>query len=781
MAHGTRHRPWLTASIVVLGFLTATGVQAATEPAPEPSNPPALEALLQDFGALSLDERATTVHDRSLVLGRMTLTLLDGHVQPVKTGHGTIVGVFFTGEGSMQYAAGEPVERRLLESSLGRLRSGYRYADGVLTDRFTRGLVISGSDPMSGTPAGPVVAGGEGDGKAAAGEPPAGRGTSKWNDRLEETMKWAPLELLYAASKVNGGTFVEVSLEGGDNKYAYWEERCSRYEGRLRAYDPKAHGFSQMTEYRLTDAGRSVPPEARLVHARLEVETEDNLRGRIAGELTLRIERDNVRAISFGLDSHRNLKARGPTSEERVVEVRTIAGADDAPLEHAHRRHRLLVLLPAPMRRGDTVPIRFEIGGEIFAAPGKEDEHLGLGPWGWFPMPFRTEEGAGFTYAIRFRTRAPLVPVVPGVVKAMREHDGTIEVETEAVVPKRLLPIVAGDFDSREILAGTIPVRASLTEQQSRKVGSLPEQAAEILDYYGTILGPYPEEALALTAMTRQRIVMGESYPGLILLAPRALNLLAAQKNEGREILAHEIAHQWFGFGGFAVRSNAEAWLYQSMAEYASGLAMDALWGRLNEEDALQASLRRWAESAFMARKAGPMEGGYQGRSARDWGQSYLLVLGRGPLILHMLRGIAGDDRFFEILSRFLEEARAAEAADTDLLARVTGEVLGQDMGWFFDQWYRQPGIPKVEVRYRIETGGAGAVIAGRLVQEPETAFKRLRVPVTIVMADGAKEVRSIDQDRPTTEFRIELAGKPRKVEFDPLGETLATYSVDSQ
>jgi len=144
-----------------------------------------------------------------------------------------------------------------------------------------------------------------------------------------------------------------------------------------------------------------------------------------------------------------------------------------------------------------------------------------------------------------------------------------------------------------------------------------------------------------------------------------------------------------------------------------------------------------------------------------------------------MLRGIAGDENFFAILRRFLARAAQDGRGTTDLLESVAGEVLGQDMGWFFDQWVRHGGIPRIHIEYRIQPRvDGGFLLEGRSEQPADDTFKKMYIPIDLEMDDGSHERSTIIQDRPVTEFRIEPRAGLRRIQVDPDHDTLALYST---
>ena len=71
----------------------------------------------------------------------------------------------------------------------------------------------------------------------------------------------------------------------------------------------------------------------------------------------------------------------------------------------------------------------------------------------------------------------------------------------------------------------------------------------------------------------------------------------------------------------------------------------------------------------------------------------------KGGRILHLLRCTVGDEAFFEALKQYLSQY-AYKTAEIEDLRLVFERVTGQDLHWFFDQWFMQAGHPVLEVSH---------------------------------------------------------------------------------
>src|SRR5690606_10758316 len=73
-----------------------------------------------------------------------------------------------------------------------------------------------------------------------------------------------------------------------------------------------------------------------------------------------------------------------------------------------------------------------------------------------------------------------------------------------------------------------------------------------------------------------------------------------------------------------------------------------------------------------------------------DYRKTYV----KGSLILHMLRGVLGDELFFKVLKEFQTTEFAYDAASIEDFQGVAERVTGQSLAWFFDEWLFGEGYP---------------------------------------------------------------------------------------
>ncbi|WP_025763864.1 M1 family metallopeptidase [Dyadobacter tibetensis] len=233
-------------------------------------------------------------------------------------------------------------------------------------------------------------------------------------------------------------------------------------------------------------------------------------------------------------------------------------------------------------------------------------------------------------------------------------------------------------------------------------------------------------------------------------------------------VIAHELAHHWFGD-----YVTAEEWgqlpLNEAFANYAEYLWAEYKDG-LDEADwvNLQETKQYLAESE--TKKVPLIRYFYKNNDDMFDSHSYA----KGGRILHMLRRQVGDDAFFASLRDYLKNNALGKAEIAQL--RISFEkITGQDLNWFFDQWFFRPGHPILDIKQ--EYSLADKQLKLTIQQQQDTLASTVyRLPVPVDIWVGGKKTRHqivIDQAKQT--FTFPATEKPNLVLFDPESSLLAS------
>ncbi len=287
--------------------------------------------------------------------------------------------------------------------------------------------------------------------------------------------------------------------------------------------------------------------------------------------------------------------------------------------------------------------------------------------------------------------------------------------------------------------------------------------AAPSLAFFSQTIAPYPYEKLALIIGATRFGGMENSsaivFPSTLFEARPNEKMSAAFgiPRHTEEVVAHEIAHQWFG-DSVTESTWADLWLSEGFATYFAGLFVEKYDG----EDAFHEYMRNAAQRYF----------GYEKQTntpIHDTSTQNLMSLlnpnnyEKGAWVLHMLRRRLGDDAFFRGLREYYDAHHEANATTEDLRAALE-KASGKDLKEFFARWVYGSGHPRYELGWAWREGTSVAV---RLNQSQAGDAFLDPVPVVFTV-NGKQERRTIVPTGKSTTLSIQLPGNPSAAIIDP-------------
>ncbi len=311
-----------------------------------------------------------------------------------------------------------------------------------------------------------------------------------------------------------------------------------------------------------------------------------------------------------------------------------------------------------------------------------------------------------------------------------------------------LVAFVVGDLESVEtrIPSGTL-VRVWTTPGRREQGRFALETAARLLAYYNDYFGiPFPLEKLDHLAIPDFAAGAMENW-GAITYRETALlfdpeNSAPATRQRVAEVVAHEMAHMWFGDLVTMAWWN-DLWLNESFASWMATKAVDHLFPEWD----------MWTQFIMMDLNAGLGLDGLENSHPIEAEVSNpaevselfdAISYSKGASILRMLEQFLGPDKFREGLRRYLS-AHTYGNAQTQDLWQAMEEVSGQPVKAIMDSWVRQTGYPVVEAGVKRTTRTVTASLAQRrfLYTGPSSDATLWQVPVRI-SGKGAAETDAL-------------------------------------
>lgn len=230
-------------------------------------------------------------------------------------------------------------------------------------------------------------------------------------------------------------------------------------------------------------------------------------------------------------------------------------------------------------------------------------------------------------------------------------------------------------------------------------------------------------------------------------------------------IIAHELFHQWFG-DLVTTESWSNLTLNEAFANYSEYLWSEYKYG----EDAAGHTLMQEGTSYFneaQQKQVDLIRFYYDDKEDMFDSHTYA----KGGRILHMLRNYVGDEAFFASLEHYLKQ-NEYQAVEVHNLRLAFEEVTGEDLNWFFNQWFLASGHPVLEVEDRYEEGTL--TIAVRQQQSLLTT-PLYRLPLYVDVYLGEDKLRfAVDITEQFQEIELEVPQQPDLVIFDGEEQLLA-------
>lgn len=305
-------------------------------------------------------------------------------------------------------------------------------------------------------------------------------------------------------------------------------------------------------------------------------------------------------------------------------------------------------------------------------------------------------------------------------------------------IPTKVMVIGAARFATKVFADSSVTPVSAWVYQKDSSIGFYDYSlATSIVKFFSGYIDMYPFEKLA--NVQSKTIFGGMENAGCIFYAENSVT--GTRTSEA--LLAHEIAHQWFG-NSVTEKSFAHVWLSEGFATYMTHMYLEKKYGR----DTLMKRLEDDRNDVIQFAKSWP-------RPVVDslsTGMDLLNVNSyqKGGWVLHMLRGEVGDSVFQKIIQTYYARFKSGNA-DTWDFEKVAEDVSNKDLEAFFEQWLYQPGLPLLSIQSTIDSGGLKLTI----IQQHSLFHFPLEIGLVAKAGTMRKENIQIDQKETTVTFKI--------------------------
>lgn len=226
------------------------------------------------------------------------------------------------------------------------------------------------------------------------------------------------------------------------------------------------------------------------------------------------------------------------------------------------------------------------------------------------------------------------------------------------------------------------------------------------------------------------------------------------------DYISHELIHHWFGD-----LVTCESWsniaLNEGFANYGEYLWREYKYGRDNADN-----LNLGDQSSYLnsTTQFDPPLIRFQYDDREDLYDA--VSYNKGGRTLHMLRKYTGDKAFFESLQYYLNIHRFGTAEVHDL--RLAFEkITGEDLNWYFNQWFLSGGHPNIYIDYKWNNPLKKETVT--IIQKQDFSKNPIyKIPLDIdIYYNGKIERKKIIVEEPKQEFHFDLPTKPDLVNVD--------------
>jgi tetratricopeptide (TPR) repeat protein len=419
--------------------------------------------------------------------------------------------------------------------------------------------------------------------------------------------------------------------------------------------------------------------------------------------------------------------------------------------------------LPEMLRKGKPAGLTFSYDGKLsgteespvfgikFAAIHPDYAFM-MYPARWFPVNDYTAD----------RFSSDLKVTVPSGFKVVANDSGTPETAPAGMAAYRFKFEKAsfpGNFAVVRGEAKPISVGGVTTFFYMRQSGDMAqsygEEFSKAITYFTDLFGLPPKRNLNVIE-TEEGTPKGYCGPGIVFLSPQAIG-----KKVDISLVADQVSRQWWGnFVSPTTRNHM--WIENGLARYSDLLYTKQVTG----DGAFDVALKDNYIAALTVANP-PL---IQAARLEDYSPEFwAATAGKGAAVLHMLRGVMGDDNFFRLLKAFPEKYPWG-SANTDDFHKLAEQIHGDSLNWFFIEWIESSGAPEFKMKYTVFRTPKGFRVMGTVTQDMDT----FRMPVLLkIETEGNPEEKTVEVVGVSSEFSVDTFGKPKNIILDARGTVL--------
>ncbi len=320
-----------------------------------------------------------------------------------------------------------------------------------------------------------------------------------------------------------------------------------------------------------------------------------------------------------------------------------------------------------------------------------------------FPCWDEPEDKATFDVSLLVDNNHTAISNMPAISKKKKGLKTLYKFDTTPIMSTYLLYLAVGEFEYISAKSGKTLIRVITTHGKKHQGKLSLEFTKQFLSYFEKYFKiRYPLPKLDMIAIPDFASGAMENWGAItfretiLLYDPKTSS--TETKQHIAEVIAHEIAHQWFG-NLVTMKWWNDLWLNESFATFMATKAVDALYPEWDFWDQFLISEMTGGLSLDSLKSSHPID--VPVKSPADVRQIFdEISYNKGGCVLMMLEKFIGEDNFQKGLHQYLKKHEYANATTEDLWNSL-GSISRQPVRQMMDTWVRQIGYPVIDAHVK--------------------------------------------------------------------------------
>ena len=353
----------------------------------------------------------------------------------------------------------------------------------------------------------------------------------------------------------------------------------------------------------------------------------------------------------------------------------------------------------------------------------------------------------------------------------------TMTSDNSCQLPTYLYSFVAGNFQEKTGTRNGRLMRALYRETDPAKVAQLDKvfdetsQALKWMEGYTSIACPFKEYGMVILPNYQ---FGGMEHPGAIQLSDRRIFLEknATQEEElyRTELIAHEIAHLWFG-DLVSLKWFGDVWTKEVLANFMASKITRRQYKGIDHDLNF---LKTFQNAAIAIDRTDGTHAIAQ--ELNNLNHASLLydniIYDKAPVMMRMMEQVMGAPAMQNGLNRFLIDHQFDNASWDDLIKALDKAAPSADVKKFSDIWVKQKGMPDIHTSYK-----DGQIVVTQSDPLHRGIFWPQQFEVKVIYDLTESQTLTVDMQKPTMTFKV--PGRPSYIIPNSNGKGYGRFTLD--